>query len=176
MDTLVYWTRFEYEEWTVTLAATEKGLCYVGVAKDSVERMKNWLKRISSDEIVEDAVCLDIYINEIKAYLSGMLTSLSLVTLDVVGTPFQHRVWEMLRQVPYGETVTYSDIADRLGKPSAVRAVASAIGKNPVLLAIPCHRVIAKSGDLSGYRDGKEQKDQLILLERRVMENGGIRT
>ncbi|WP_313237503.1 methylated-DNA--[protein]-cysteine S-methyltransferase [Sporosarcina ureae] len=175
METLVYWTRFDYEEWTVTLAATEKGLCYVGVAKDSVERMKDWLKRISSDEIVEDAVCMGIYIDEIKAYLSGMLTSLSLITLDVVGTPFQHQVWEMLRQVPYGETVTYSDIADRLGKPSSVRAVASAIGKNPVLLAIPCHRVIAKSGDLSGYRDGKEQKAQLILLERRVMKNGEIR-
>jgi len=87
--------------------------------------------------------------------------------LDVRGTAFQHRVWQALRKIPAGTTVTYTDIAQRVGMPSAVRAVASAIAANPIAIAIPCHRVIRSDGSLSGYRWGVERKHALITQEAR---------
>ncbi|PID20498.1 cysteine methyltransferase [Sporosarcina sp. P3] len=166
MDTLVYWTRFEYEEWTVTLAATEKGLCYVGLAENSVEQLKVWSKRFETEGLKEDEMKLEVYRGQVKEYLSGKAISFSAVPVDLKGTPFQLQVWEVLQQIPYGKVVTYSEIAERMGKASAVRAVASAIGKNPLLILVPCHRVVAKSGELSGYRDGKERKRNLLQLEK----------
>ncbi len=74
-------------------------------------------------------------------------------------------VWEALRKIPFGVTVSYTDIAERIGKPSSVRAVGTAIGANPVLITVPCHRVIAKSGKLTGYRGGLDMKEQLLGLE-----------
>ena len=78
--------------------------------------------------------------------------------LDIQATAFQMRVWEALRKIPYGETVSYTDIAEKLGNKNAVRAVATACASNRVALVIPCHRVIGKNGDLSGYRWGVERK------------------
>ena len=86
--------------------------------------------------------------------------------MDLHGTPFQMAVWEALRKIPFGVTVSYTDIAERIGKPSSVRAVGTAIGANPVLITVPCHRVIAKSGKLTGYRGGLDMKEQLLGLEK----------
>ena len=86
--------------------------------------------------------------------------------IDLHGTPFQQIVWKALQEIPYGQTVSYSDIAERIEKPNAVRAVGTAIGANPVLIIVPCHRVIAKSGKLGGFRAGLEMKEQLLELER----------
>ena len=86
--------------------------------------------------------------------------------MDLHGTPFQQSVWKALQEIPYGQTVSYSDIAERIEKPNAVRAVGTAIGANPVLIIVPCHRVIAKSGKLSGFRAGLEMKEQLLGLEK----------
>ena len=74
--------------------------------------------------------------------------------MDYKGTSFQMAVWNALCQIPYGQTFTYSDIANQIGKPAAVRAVGAAIGANPLLITVPCHRVIGKSGALTGYRGG----------------------
>ena len=147
------------------MAATEKGLCYVGLAEDSLEQMKDWSNRFDTVEVIEDETKLEVYISKMKEYLTGTTTDFSLIPLDLKGTPFQQQVWEALQRIPYGETRTYSEIAEQIGKISSVRAVASAIGKNPVLIVVPCHRVIAKDGSLSGYRDGKDLKAKLIILE-----------
>lgn len=85
--------------------------------------------------------------------------------LDVQATAFQARVWEELRRIPFGETATYSDVADRIGKPGAVRAVASACARNPVSLLTPCHRVLRKEGALGGYRWGLDRKRRLLAME-----------
>jgi AraC family transcriptional regulator of adaptative response/methylated-DNA-[protein]-cysteine methyltransferase len=77
------------------------------------------------------------------------------------------RVWEILRQIPYGETLSYSDVAEKLGNPNAVRAVATACASNRVALVIPCHRVVGKNGALSGYRWGVERKKELLKREKR---------
>ena len=86
--------------------------------------------------------------------------------LDIRATVFQRKVWEILKSIPYGATLSYSDIASRIGKPNAVRATARAIATNPVALLIPCHRAIRKSGDLAGYRWGIARKAALLELEK----------
>ena len=81
------------------------------------------------------------------------------------GTPFQQSVWQALLEIPFGETVSYSTIAERIGNPKAVRAVGTAIGANPMLIIVPCHRVIGKNGSLTGFRGGLEMKAHLLNLE-----------
>jgi AraC family transcriptional regulator of adaptative response/methylated-DNA-[protein]-cysteine methyltransferase len=85
--------------------------------------------------------------------------------LDVRGTAFQERVWQALREIPPGETVSYSEIAARIGAPKAMRAVAQACGANHIAVAIPCHRVVRRDGDISGYRWGVERKRELLQRE-----------
>jgi AraC family transcriptional regulator of adaptative response/methylated-DNA-[protein]-cysteine methyltransferase len=88
--------------------------------------------------------------------------------LDIGGTGFQQQVWQALLEIPPGATASYQDIANRLGKPDAVRAVAGACGANPLALAIPCHRVIRQDGDISGYRWGVQRKQALLQREARA--------
>lgn len=162
---MIYWTSFDAVDWHVTLAATETGICYIGLASDSAERMKNWVyKQLGDVEILEDAEKLAASAAEVKSFLSRETQEFD-SPVDYIGTSFQLTVWEALRAIPYAETVTYSNIAESIGRPAAVRAVASAIGRNPLLLIIPCHRVIAKDGSLSGYRDGEQLKERLLKLE-----------
>src|SRR4029079_15730512 len=85
--------------------------------------------------------------------------------LDIKATAFQRQVWEHLRAIPYGQTVSYSDVAKALGKPGAVRAVGRACATNPVALVIPCHRVVREDKSLGGYRWGLERKQKLLDLE-----------
>jgi AraC family transcriptional regulator of adaptative response/methylated-DNA-[protein]-cysteine methyltransferase len=87
--------------------------------------------------------------------------------LDVRGTAFQQRVWQALREIPVGETVSYTDIANRIGRPKSVRAVGQACAANPVAVVIPCHRAVRKDGGLSGYRWGVERKRALLDRESR---------
>jgi AraC family transcriptional regulator of adaptative response/methylated-DNA-[protein]-cysteine methyltransferase len=86
-------------------------------------------------------------------------------TLDLIGTPFQQRVWSALREIPLGQTATYSQIAERVGAPKAVRAVGLACGANPVAVFVPCHRVIRSDGTLGGYRGGLARKRKLLEYE-----------
>jgi AraC family transcriptional regulator of adaptative response/methylated-DNA-[protein]-cysteine methyltransferase len=85
--------------------------------------------------------------------------------LDLRATAFEQRVWRLLQSIPRGETRSYSAVAAELGQPRAVRAVARACARNPVALVVPCHRVVGKNGQLTGYRWGKERKDKLLALE-----------
>jgi methylated-DNA-[protein]-cysteine S-methyltransferase len=87
------------------------------------------------------------------------------VPLAMTGTPFQRRVWDALREIPYGETATYGELAHRLGRPSASRAVGLANGRNPIAVIVPCHRVIGSDGSLTGYGGGLERKGYLLNLE-----------
>lgn len=166
MNGLVYWTSFQLKEWQVTVAATERGLCYVGLAKESERQLMKWCAKTFGDvEVREQASELARYEERIHAYLSGEEATFHALKVDLYGTPFQLCVWRALQEIAYGQTVSYSTIAKSIGKPSAVRAVASAIGKNPVLLVVPCHRVVGKDGSLTGYRDGIDYKRKLLELE-----------
>ena len=88
--------------------------------------------------------------------------------LAPVGTPFQLKVWQALRAIPYGELVSYKTIAEAVGNPKAVRAVGGANGKNPIPIIVPCHRVIGSDGSLTGFGGGLETKKRLIDLERQL--------
>lgn len=101
---------------------------------------------------------------QLKEYLKGERQAFSL-KLDPEGTKFQLKVWRALQTITYGQTTTYQEIANKIGQPSAVRAVANAIGANPIAIIIPCHRVILSDASLGGYRWGAEVKQELLKLE-----------
>ncbi|MFF0473177.1 methylated-DNA--[protein]-cysteine S-methyltransferase [Streptomyces sp. NPDC004284] len=103
-------------------------------------------------------------IRQLDAYFAGELTSFDL-PLNLIGTPFQLRVWEQLLRIPYGETRTYGELAEELGNPGASRAVGLANGKNPVGIIVPCHRVIGAGGGLTGYGGGLDRKQRLLAFE-----------
>lgn len=105
-------------------------------------------------------------IKQLQAYFEGERDSFTL-PIWPIGSPFQQEVWKALQQIPYGSTCSYRDVAVRIGRPEAVRAVANAIGANPLSLLIPCHRVIGQNKRLTGYAGGLEAKQQLLLLETR---------
>ncbi len=104
---------------------------------------------------------------QLQAYFAGELTSFDL-PLSLEGTGFQRTVWAGLRDIPYGETISYGELARRIGQPSASRAVGLANGKNPVSIVVPCHRVIGANGSMTGYGGGLDRKRFLLALEQRV--------
>jgi O-6-methylguanine DNA methyltransferase len=101
---------------------------------------------------------------QLAAYFAGDRTDFD-IDLTVLGTPFQQRVWSALRDIPYGETVSYGELAVTLGQPTASRAVGLANGKNPVSIIVPCHRVVGANGSLTGYGGGLERKRWLLGFE-----------
>ena len=101
---------------------------------------------------------------QLDAYFDGRLTTFDL-PLAPVGTPFQHCVWSALRAIPFGETRSYGQLAEAIGKPSAMRAVGAANGRNPIAIVVPCHRVIGADGSLTGFGGGIERKKFLLSLE-----------
>jgi len=101
---------------------------------------------------------------QLAAYFAGELREFDL-PLELAGTPFQLGVWDELRQIPYGTTVSYAELARAVGSPKAVRAVGAANGTNPIPIIIPCHRVVGSSGKLTGYRGGVDFKRKLLQLE-----------
>jgi methylated-DNA-[protein]-cysteine S-methyltransferase len=102
----------------------------------------------------------------LRAYVEGDVTALDALPVDVEGTDFQMRIWKALRTIPAGETISYQELARRAGSPGAVRAAGNANGKNPVSLAIPCHRVIHADGSIGGYGGGIDRKRWLLEHER----------
>jgi len=107
-------------------------------------------------------------IRQLRAYFAGKLENFDL-PLAPQGTPFQLKVWELLCEIPYGETISYGQLACRVGNPKASRAVGLANGSNPIPIIIPCHRVIGSNGKLTGYGGGLPIKEKLLALERRQL-------
>ena len=105
-------------------------------------------------------------VTQLREYFAGTRRTFEL-DLALRGTPFQVAVWEELCRIPYGDTITYAELARRIGKPSAVRAVGAANGANPIPVIVPCHRVIGSNGTLTGYGGGIERKQFLLALEGR---------
>ena len=104
------------------------------------------------------------WLEKVLTHLKGREPHLDLPT-DVQATAFQRRVWEELRKIPYGSTLTYTEVARRIGRPKAIRAVARACATNPVSVVVPCHRVVRQDGNLAGYRWGIERKKTLLEHE-----------
>jgi methylated-DNA-[protein]-cysteine S-methyltransferase len=167
----IYWTLLVHDGWNLYLAVTLKGLCFVG--NQPFEELSNWVnKHFPGSPLVRDDEKIQPYVAEFIEFLLGKRKCFT-KPIDYNGTPFQLAVWNALCEIPYGQTKSYSDIAKHIQKPSAVRAVGAAIGANPILITVPCHRVIGKSGKLTGYRGGLEMKHQLLKLEQGSPVEGG---
>jgi methylated-DNA-[protein]-cysteine S-methyltransferase len=117
------------------------------------------------DAVIDDAWFKDIAA-QLDAYFAGELTTFDL-EMNLSGTEFQRSVWAQLREIPYGETISYGELAGRVGNPNASRAVGLANGRNPIAVIVPCHRVIGADGSLTGYGGGLERKTWLLDHEQR---------
>jgi methylated-DNA-[protein]-cysteine S-methyltransferase len=104
---------------------------------------------------------------QLRDYFAGRRTEFG-VPLGLTGTPFQQRVWAALLEIPYGETISYGELAQQIGQPTAARAVGLANGRNPIGIIVPCHRVVGADGSLTGYGGGLERKQYLLAFERDV--------
>ncbi|WP_168204143.1 bifunctional DNA-binding transcriptional regulator/O6-methylguanine-DNA methyltransferase Ada [Aliikangiella coralliicola] len=169
----------------VIIGATDKGLCHLQLGDSrhelleqlveeyphaniepmpdlSADGQSNQTEQLHQNRHVQQ---FDLWMNALNQYLSGQ-NALTSIPLDIQGTAFQKKVWDFLRKIPYGEVMSYGEVAEAIGSPKAYRAVATACASNQVGLAIPCHRVIRGDGSMGGYRWGLSRKRTLIELER----------
>lgn len=133
---------------------------------DDEGRMRHWLDRQYGGDRVACGRAPAAIRHRIEEYFDGHLGSLDHVPVEAAGTPFQRLVWSALREIPAGTTMSYGQVAARIGKPRSSRAVGMANGSNPVAIVVPCHRVIGATGALTGYGGGLDRKRWLLAHER----------
>lgn len=142
----------------LTLGATDDALVMLDLAHAASPRPANGAATDAASAILDEAE------RQLAQYFEGTRSEFDL-PLSPAGTPFQVEVWGALARIPYGETVSYADVARSIDRPTAVRAVGGANGRNPIAIIIPCHRVIAADGTLGGYTGGLQIKRELLALE-----------
>ncbi|KAF1303096.1 methylated-DNA--[protein]-cysteine S-methyltransferase [Enterococcus saccharolyticus] len=145
---------------TYRFVATDKGLAYF----DLYSKEDELVFYFKDAAFIQDKQRIAPYVDSVVEYFTGETTTFDF-PLDLIGTDFQKQVWTELRKVPYGTTTTYSSLAEKIGRPTAVRAVANAVGRNPLLVIVPCHRVLGKDGSLTGFRGGLPLKRRLLAIE-----------
>lgn len=145
----------------------ETGLGIIGIeeVEGSISRVFFNKESVPQDIYIYESDLLKEAALQLKRYISGEIKSFSL-PLRPIGTPFMKEVWNLLCEIPYGETLTYKDMAEKLGKPNASRAIGLACARNPIPIFIPCHRVLGISGKLTGYIGGIEVKKNLLAIEK----------
>jgi methylated-DNA-[protein]-cysteine S-methyltransferase len=153
----VFYTTFESPVGPLLLAGDSNALHSVSFesSKRAARPQSDWK---------QDGAAFDEVIRQLRAYFSGELREFEL-PLAMAGTEFQLLVWNALRKIPYGETISYGQLAERIGNPKAVRAVGLANGSNPIPIIVPCHRVIGSDGSLTGFGGGLSTKKMLLDLE-----------
>lgn len=163
---LLYTTQFSTVLGDMLACASDKGLCLLEFMDRRIpeSECRDLSKRANAIVVSESNEHIERAIKEIQSYLSGELKEFTVQT-HRFGTEFQQSVWEVLKTIPYGETLSYKQQAKRLGRPKAVRAVANANGMNRIAIIIPCHRVIGSDGSLTGYGGGLKRKKWLLDLE-----------
>ncbi len=147
----------------ILVAQSAKGICAILLGDDPQALLEQLQDQFPKARLIGGDADYERLVAEVVGFVEAPALGLEL-PLDVQGTAFQERVWQALRDIPVGSRVSYTDIAERIGAPKAVRAVAMACAANRIAVAIPCHRVVRRDGDLSGYRWGVERKR--LLLER----------
>ena len=148
----------------ILVARSERGVCAILMGDDPDTLARDLQDRFPNASLVGGDAAFERWVAQVVGFVEAPGLGLDL-PLDVRGTAFQQRVWQALRDIPAGQTASYADIAERIGKPRAVRAVAQACGANALAVAIPCHRVVRRDGALSGYRWGVERKRALLARE-----------
>ncbi|SES42559.1 methylated-DNA--[protein]-cysteine S-methyltransferase [Salipaludibacillus aurantiacus] len=163
----IYYSEMDSPIGTLTLAKSEKGICFIefGSVSSACASIKAKLRKMHiNGELAEDPAALVEEKHQLAEYFSGERKTFDL-PLDLIGSTFQKLVWEKVKDIPYGSTKSYKQIASEIGAPKAVRAIGGANNKNPVPIIIPCHRVIGSNGAMVGYGGGLDKKEILLRLE-----------
>ncbi len=156
----LYASAIHWEGWTFHILSSALGLRFVDLEGTPFAALGD---RLDARILPDDEPNAEI-LGQLREYLRGERQAFTLA-LDLRGTPFQVSVWHAVGRIPYGTLQSYGDVARRIDRPSATRAVGQAVGANPVALVIPCHRVVGSSGELVGYRGGLPLKERLLALE-----------
>ena len=149
---------------SILVAASDKGVCAILLGDDLDELVKDLQRRFANADLIGGDRKFERLVAQVIGFVERPGRPCDL-PLDVRGTAFQQKVWQALRKIPAGKTSSYAEIAERIGMPTAVRAVARAIASNHIAVAIPCHRVLRSDGSLCGYRWGVERKRALLKKE-----------
>ena len=166
MQPTIYYTKLSSPWGPLFLAGTEQGVCSCEFLKGKdIVNVPSHLQKVNHHAAIqEDPQPLASAIDRLNRYFAGEPEKLDL-PLDLHGSQFQREVWSALRQIPAGKVATYGDIAARIGRPRGARAVGQACGRNPVVLFVPCHRVVAANGGLGGFGSGLSLKEALLRHE-----------
>jgi AraC family transcriptional regulator, regulatory protein of adaptative response / methylated-DNA-[protein]-cysteine methyltransferase len=148
----------------ILVAQSQRGICAILLGEDPDGLVRELQDQFPNAHLIGGDEQFEKLVSQVVGFIEMPSIGLNL-PLDVRGTAFQERVWQALREIPSGTTVSYAQIAERIGAPNATRAVAQACGSNHIAVAIPCHRVIRRDGDVSGYRWGVERKRELLRRE-----------
>lgn len=166
---MVYCTSFDSKIGLIYVASTDKGVCKVSVPRQTKKDFITWLRENFDDsEVIDNKSRNREVIDQLTRYFNGKLAKFT-VAIDLHGTPFQVRVWKELQRISYGSTISYKQLAKRLGTSRGFQAVGRANAANPVPIIIPCHRVIGTDGSLVGYASGIKTKEFLLKLEGALM-------
>ncbi|MFD1317806.1 methylated-DNA--[protein]-cysteine S-methyltransferase [Loigolactobacillus zhaoyuanensis] len=158
----IYYSRNKLGDHDYYLGATAQGLCFVGSWEQDLSELKKFYPQA---DLVVATTQTQVAASQLAAYLAGQRHTFDLALAWPQGTDLQQATWQALLKIPYGATVDYTTLAQQAGYPRSVRAVASAVGKNPLLIIAPCHRVLRKDGSQGGYRGGLAMKQALLILE-----------
>jgi O-6-methylguanine DNA methyltransferase len=165
MDEALSTTRFDSPIGKLRIVSSQKGLVYVELPHANGRGFEGWRNQYAKkSKVIERRAAHEDAIDQLLEFLSGDRRDFAL-SLDLRGTPFQLSVYKAVAQIGYGETSSYSAVAEQIDRPKAVRAVGAANGANPIPLIIPCHRVIARGGALQGYAGGLDMKAKLLAME-----------
>jgi AraC family transcriptional regulator of adaptative response/methylated-DNA-[protein]-cysteine methyltransferase len=151
----------------ILIARSDRGVCAILLDDDPDVLARDLQDTFPRANLIAGVGSFEQLVASVVGFVEAPVVGLDL-PLDIRGTAFQQRVWQALREIPAGETASYSEIARRIGSPKSVRAVAQACGANTLTVAIPCHRVVKHDGTLSGYRWGVERKRALLKREAQV--------
>ena len=170
----IYCTSFDSKIGTIYIASTDKGVCKICIPKETKKDFFSWLAiNFNEDDVVDNKSHNKDVIDQLTRYFNGKLAKFS-APIDLLGTSFQLRVWRELKNIPYGTTISYKQLARRVGVPRGFQAVGSANGCNPVPIIIPCHRVIGSDGSLVGYGGDLWRKQWLLEHEGKI--KNGVQT
>ncbi|MDQ0257021.1 O-6-methylguanine DNA methyltransferase [Evansella vedderi] len=163
----IYFSEMHSPIGLLTVGKSERGICFIefGSIKKTCSTIDNWLKKkLMNVELVENDIELQPALKQLEEYFRKERTEFDL-PLDLIGTKFQTLVWSKVKEIAYGETKSYKQIAMEIGAPKAVRAIGGANNQNPIPIIIPCHRVIGSNGSMVGYGGGLDKKEYLLKLE-----------
>ncbi len=160
----IFFTEGESPLGPVLAATTLKGICYIALDNDRSQMVNTLESKYQGAPLIEGGKQIQSLMDQIVDFISSPRIGFD-PKLDTLGTPFQLRVWDALKSIGVGSTASYTQIASMIGSPRAIRAVAGACAANSIAIAIPCHRIVGKNGEISGYRWGISRKKELLARE-----------